>query len=90
MALRRGVIIRSRSRYRDWPTWWRISGQSGPAPAAGLLVESRALALDAALAGVGIAMMDMAYARPHLEEGRLCLLGRPVELADGYGRVPRG
>src|SRR5262249_54237628 len=50
-----------------------------------LTVETRAQALDAALAGAGIALMDMAYLGPHLGAGRLRMLAeRPLQLASGY------
>jgi LysR family glycine cleavage system transcriptional activator len=40
--------------------------------------------MDAALAGAGIAMMDEAYAMPHLIAGRLRKLGATATLPEGY------
>ena len=48
-------------------------------------METRAQALDAALAGAGIALMDMAYIGPHVAAGRLKMLAeRPLQLQTGY------
>ena len=82
-------IIRARSRYRDWLLWWTASGRAGKPSEVGLVVDSRAQALEAALAGGGIAMMDMAYLGPHLAGGRLRLLAPPVTLNEGYYLVHR-
>jgi LysR family glycine cleavage system transcriptional activator len=78
------TLIRARSRFRDWHRWWQVSGQSGKPPERNVVVETRAQAMDAALAGVGIAMMDRAYAVPHLANGGLCALGKVVDLREGY------
>ena len=53
------------------------------------LSSSRAQALEAALAGGGIAMMDMAYVDAHLLSGRLQLLAPPIALDEGYYLVRR-
>ena len=48
-------------------------------------METRAQALDAAIAGAGIALMDMAYVGPHVGAARLELLAeRPLQLLTGY------
>ncbi len=48
-------------------------------------METRAQALDAAMAGAGIAMMDMAYIWPHVAAGRVKMLaGEPLQLPTGY------
>jgi DNA-binding transcriptional LysR family regulator len=82
-------IIRARSRYRDWSLWWAASGRPGKPSDTGLVVDSRAQALEAALAGGGIAMMDMAYLDAHLASGRLQLLAPPINLDEGYYLVQR-
>jgi DNA-binding transcriptional LysR family regulator len=82
-------IIRARSRYRDWLRWWTAAGRMGKPSEVGLVVDSRAQALQAALAGGGIAMMDMAYLGPHLADGTLRLLAPPVTLNEGYYLVYR-
>lgn len=83
------TIIRARSRYRDWPTWWNRSERPGKPPSDGLIVETRAQALDAALSGAGVAMMDMAYVEGHLATGRLRSLAPPIQLREGYYFVHR-
>ncbi|MGH6679537.1 MAG: LysR substrate-binding domain-containing protein, partial [Bradyrhizobium sp.] len=82
----RGIpLIRARSRFMDWATWRKLDRTSAKAGAKWLTVETRAQALDAALAGAGIALMDMAYVDPHLAAGRLMALAdHPLQLATGY------
>jgi len=82
--LRGSSIIRARSRFRDWPLWWKTEGLAGKPSESGLIVDSRAQALEAALAGAGIAMMDLAYVSGHVEDRRLLLLGSPIALEVGY------
>ncbi|WP_249159054.1 LysR substrate-binding domain-containing protein [Bradyrhizobium jicamae] len=77
-------IIRARSRFRDWSLWWAASQRAGKPSEGGLVVESRAQALEAALAGGGIAMIDMAYVDEHLSGRRLQLLAPPITLDEGY------
>jgi DNA-binding transcriptional LysR family regulator len=84
------TLIRARSRYMDWSVWWRQVGRPGTPPEGGIVVETRANALEAALAGVGIAMIDMAYVGQPVAEGRLRLLSaQPVPLSEGYYFVHR-
>jgi DNA-binding transcriptional LysR family regulator len=82
-------IIRARSRFRDWSLWWTASRRPGRPSAGGLIVESRAQALEAALAGGGIAIIDMAYLGTHLVSERLQLLAPPIALDEGYYLVRR-
>jgi DNA-binding transcriptional LysR family regulator len=82
-------IIRARSRFRDWLLWWTASQRTGKPSEGGLVVESRAQALEAALAGGGIAMINMAYVGAHLSSGRLELLAPPITLDEGYHLVRR-
>jgi DNA-binding transcriptional LysR family regulator len=77
-------IIWAKSRYRDWPRWWNACGRRGAPEANGLIVETRAQALEAAIAGMGIAMMDMAYVEPLIAQQRLVTLGPSIALKEGY------
>jgi LysR family glycine cleavage system transcriptional activator len=52
-------------------------------------VESSAQALDAALAGAGVALVNVAFATRHVEQGRLRILGPAVDLKEGYYLVYR-
>lgn len=88
-ALEASCTIWARSRFRDWPRWWKASGRAGRPSAAGLVVDSRGQALEAALAGAGIAMMDMAYIGPHLSSGALEVFAPPIGLDEGYYLVCR-
>jgi DNA-binding transcriptional LysR family regulator len=88
-ALESAPIIVSRSRYRDWSVWWKRSGRGGKPPEQTLLVETRAQALEAALAGAGVAMMDEAYVSTHVSQNRLRYLGRAIDLTEGYYLVQR-
>jgi DNA-binding transcriptional LysR family regulator len=78
-------LIRARTRFVDWSKWQKTGRGFSKAPAKWLTVETRAQALDAALAGAGVALMDMAYVTAHVEGGRLkALAERPLQLQAGY------
>ncbi|WP_439817946.1 LysR substrate-binding domain-containing protein [Zavarzinia sp. CC-PAN008] len=76
-------VIRARSRFQDWPRWWRGTGQAGVPPTHGITVETRSQALEASLAGAGVALTDRRYLDDLLRDGRLELLGPLVELVEG-------
>jgi DNA-binding transcriptional LysR family regulator len=78
-------LIRARSRFIDWERWQKAFPAASKRVPKWLTVETRAQALDAAIAGAGIALMDMAYLPPHVAAGRLTLLAeKPLQLAAGY------
>jgi DNA-binding transcriptional LysR family regulator len=78
-------LIRARSRFMDWARWQKADRSLTKRPQKWLTVETRAQALDAAIAGAGITLTDMAYVGPHLAAGRLMLLAeRPLQLSSGY------
>lgn len=77
-------LILARARFRDWPRWWRETGQKGTMPKGGIVVENRAQALEAALAGAGIVLTDARYLDAHLASGRLRVLGPAIELDTGF------
>ena len=78
-------LIRARSRFMDWTRWQKAHGAVSTPPPKWLTVETRAQALDAALAGAGIALMDMAYIGPHVAADRLRMLAQhPLRLSAGY------
>lgn len=85
------ALIRARSRFMDWSRWQKTD-RAFPAKMKWLTVETRAQALDAAIAGAGIALMDMAYIGPHVSAGRVKMLAeQPLQLSTGYYlvHVPR-
>jgi DNA-binding transcriptional LysR family regulator len=78
-------LIRAKSRFMDWSKWQKSDRGFPRRPAKWLTVETRAQALDAALAGAGIALMDMAYIAPHVAAGNVTPLAeRPLQLPTGY------
>lgn len=77
-------LIRARSRFMDWSRWQKTD-RAFPAKMKWLTVETRAQALDAAIVGAGVALMDMAYIGPHVSAGRVKMLaGQPLQLSTGY------
>ena len=76
-------VIRARVRFRDWSRWWAATGAAGTLPEGGIVVENRAQALEAALAGAGVVLTDRRFLDAHLASGRLVLLGDVVELEEG-------
>jgi DNA-binding transcriptional LysR family regulator len=87
-------LIRARSRFMDWTRWQKahaaVHGALPKAQTKWLTVETRAQALDAAIAGAGIALMDMAYIGPHVGAGRIKTLAEhPLKLQVGYYFVHR-
>ncbi|MFG1365696.1 LysR substrate-binding domain-containing protein [Xanthobacter versatilis] len=76
-------VIRARARYRDWTLWWQGTGQGGVVPGSSIVVENRAQALEAALAGGGVLLTDARYIGAHVASGRLHVLGPAVELDTG-------
>jgi DNA-binding transcriptional LysR family regulator len=78
-------LIRARSRFMDWASWQKQDPALAKRRLKWLTVETRAQALDAAVAGAGVALMDMAYVGTAVSEGRLKLLAeRPMQLPTGY------
>ena len=78
-------LIRARSRFMDWSNWQQHDPALAKRRIKWLTVETRAQALDAAMAGAGVALMDMAYIATAVTEGRLVKLAeRPLPLQTGY------
>ena len=67
------------------PVRFNRNGKGTARRAKWLTVETRAQALDAAMAGAGVALMDMAYIAGAVAQGRLKMLAeRPLQLQTGY------
>lgn len=78
-------LIRARSRFMDWSKWQKLDHGFAKRRPKWLTVETRAQALDAAVAGAGVALMDMAYLVTLVAEGRVRTLAeRPLPLHTGY------
>jgi DNA-binding transcriptional LysR family regulator len=81
----RAPLIRARSRFADWSIWQKHDPALAGRRHKWLTVETRAQALDAALAGAGVALTDMAYLPASVADGRLKMLAeRPLRLSTGY------
>ena len=81
--------IRARSRFADWQRWIRAVGSSEVVAQDGLVVETRAQALEAVLGGAGATLMDRAYVVDLIKAGRLRTLGPSLDLQEGYWFVHR-
>jgi len=78
-------LIRARSRFMDWSKWQQRDSAFSKWRVTWLTVETRAQALDACLAGAGVALMDTAYISAHITDGRLRTLAEsPLQLQAGY------
>jgi DNA-binding transcriptional LysR family regulator len=78
-------LIRARSRFMDWSIWQKHDRALAKRRIKWLTVETRAQALDAAISGAGVALMDMAYIAAPVAEGRLRKLAEhPLALPTGY------
>jgi DNA-binding transcriptional LysR family regulator len=81
----RAPLIRARSRFMDWSNWQKHDRALAKRRIKWLTVETRAQALDAAISGAGVALMDMAYIATPVAEGRLRKLAEtPLPLPTGY------
>jgi DNA-binding transcriptional LysR family regulator len=82
---RRAPLIRARSRFMDWSIWQKHDRALAKGRPKWLTVETRAQALDAAISGAGVALIDMAYIATPVAEGRLRKLAEhPLPLPTGY------
>ena len=78
-------LIRARSRFMDWSIWQKHDRALAKRRIKWLTVETRAQALDAAISGAGVALMDMAYITAPVAEVRLRKLAEhPLQLQTGY------
>jgi LysR family transcriptional regulator of beta-lactamase len=70
--LQRTTLIRVSHMSDDWPCWFEAASLSDPiCPAGGVVFESNALAMQAALDGVGVALAQLPYVSDALAAGRL-------------------
>lgn len=78
-------LLHSASRRADWSTWLSASGLQHRDTAKGTLLESRDLAIQAAIAGMGAIVIDRRFLKTELEAGHLVMPSWPiVELDTGY------
>jgi DNA-binding transcriptional LysR family regulator len=78
-------IIRARTRPDDLRQWWQGMALGGATPPSSLIVENRAQAIAAALAGAGATLIDPRFMDGATSTGDLVTIDpRPVPLASGY------
>jgi DNA-binding transcriptional LysR family regulator len=69
----------------DWSHWFETSGVELPAPIGGLRVDTVAMAFDAAIRGLGVALGRRPLVDDDIESGRLVpLLDRTLPSGSGY------
>jgi LysR family glycine cleavage system transcriptional activator len=82
--LARATLLHSVRRMDDWQRWLTLAGQRALRPQRSLSFENSSLAIQAAVDGVGVAMVQRAYVKEHLKAGTLVA---PFELV---GRSEQG
>ncbi len=88
--LSRAKLLHARARRQDWRRWLAAQGIMDIDTDAGPLFETRDLAIQAAIAHMGIAVVDPRFIEAELAAGQLTLpFDRPVALETGYWLVWR-
>ncbi|MES0880376.1 LysR substrate-binding domain-containing protein [Roseibium sp. SCP14] len=78
-------LIHSASRRNDWTLWLDKSGLDHPDTNSGMVLQSRDLAIQAAIAGMGAIVIDRRFIAQELEAGHLISPDLTVmELETGY------
>lgn len=78
-------LLHSAARRGDWRLWMTNAELTHPDAASGTLLESRDLAIQAAIAGMGAIVIDRRFVSSELEAGHLVMPDWPVlELETGY------
>ncbi|MBD8892302.1 LysR substrate-binding domain-containing protein [Roseibium litorale] len=84
-ALSRLRLLHSASRRGDWPLWLQKTGLTHADAASGTVLESRDLAIQAAVAGMGALVIDRRFVEKEIGAGHLVMPDWPVlELETGY------
>ncbi len=88
--LLRASLLRARARPRDWGHWFKAAGIQDVSVAKGPVFETRALTIQAAIARMGIAVVDPRFIEAELAAGQL-IVPYPlrVQLGDAYWLVRR-
>ncbi|MBO6890409.1 MAG: LysR family transcriptional regulator [Roseibium sp.] len=78
-------LLHSASRRNDWDHWLAEAGLSHPDTSSGMVLQSRDLAIQAAIAGMGAIVIDRRFVSQELEAGHLITPDwAVVELETGY------
>ena len=89
-GLARAKLLHARARRQDWSRWLAAQQVSGIDTDAGPVFETRALAIQAAIAQMGIAIVDPRFVAAELDAGQLVLpFAQRLALDTGYWLVWR-
>ncbi|MCV0425208.1 MAG: LysR family transcriptional regulator [Roseibium sp.] len=78
-------LLHSASRRNDWTQWLEDAGLDHPDTNSGMVLQSRDLAIQAAIAGMGAIVIDRRFIAQELEAGHLIAPDwKVVELETGY------
>ncbi|WP_298821200.1 LysR substrate-binding domain-containing protein [uncultured Roseibium sp.] len=78
-------LLHSASRRNDWAVWLKAAGLSHPDLNSGMVLQSRDLAIQAAIAGMGAIVIDRRFVSQELEAGHLIMPDwKVLELETGY------
>lgn len=83
-------LLHARARPQDWARWFKAAGIRTSKPHQGAVFETRALAIQAAIARMGVVAVDPRFIEAELANGQL-ILPHPlrVQLEDAYWLVWR-
>jgi DNA-binding transcriptional LysR family regulator len=88
--LTRGRLLHARARRQDWNRWLAAQGATGINTDAGPIFETRDLAIQAAIAQMGVAIVDPRFIEAELAAGQLALpFEQRLPLDTGYWLVWR-
>src|SRR5262249_14174465 len=71
--LTRAKLLRSKSRRHDWEMWFEAAGVADFKSGGGPLFETRALAIQAAIAQMGVVVIDPRFIEAELAAGQLTI-----------------
>jgi LysR family glycine cleavage system transcriptional activator len=71
--LTRAKLLQSKSRRNDWATWFKAAGITDFKSGGGPLFETRALAIQAAIAQMGVVVIDPRFIEAELAAGQLTI-----------------
>jgi len=89
-ALARSRLLHARARLQDWSVWLAACGIAGVDTGAGPIFETRDLAIQAAIAQMGVAIVDPRFIEAEVAAGQLAIpFERRLPLETGYWLVWR-
>ena len=85
------TLLHLDTRPRAWARWFAAHGLT-PTTGAGMVFDQFSTMAQAAIHGLGVALLPTFVAEPHLEDGTLCIAARGVErsIGDYYLVWPAG